>query len=110
MKQAIVVAEQGTTVNMRAQPSKASPVLKQVPLGEIVDVYEEGPEWSKISYNCTDGYMMTEFTVPVADTEPPEEAPGVPPEEPGEGFVTLKLPESVAFALWEALDGVIGHG
>lgn len=111
MTQAIVVADQGSTVNMREQPSKASRVIEQVPIGEIVDVYDEGAEWSQIGYKGKKGYMMTMFTVPVAG-DPPEDAPPdeTEPVEPGGDMVQIIMPMSVAVALYQALDGVIGHG
>ena len=106
MKKALVIAESGHTVNLREQPSKASRVLVQVPVGTEVDLYEEGDTWSKVVYQGKDGYMMTDFIIPVADTEP------APPDEepPADGFVDIRLPEDVAFALLEALEGVLGHG
>lgn len=109
MEKALVIADQGKTVNLREQPSKASRVLYQVPVGELVDVYEEGSEWSQVGYQNYKGWMMTMFTVPVGESDPPEEEPGNPPENPQEpGYV--KIREDLALALWEELDGIFGRG
>lgn len=56
-----VVAQSGSTVNMRSAPSKSAQLIAQVPIGTIVDVYEKGDEWCKIGYKGSTGYMMTKF-------------------------------------------------
>lgn len=59
---AVVVAEQGSTVNLRRSPSKSSVVLVRVPLGEIVEVLEKTSDvWWHVSHQKTVGYMMSEF-------------------------------------------------
>ena len=59
--QAKVIASSGGSVNMRKSPSTSAPIVTQVPVGSIVDVYEKGAEWCKISYKGAIGYMMTKF-------------------------------------------------
>lgn len=112
VQKAIVIATQGNTVNMRSNPSKAATILTAVPVNEEVDLINEGDVWSQIRYKGINGYMMTEFLCPVADDTPPDETEPVPPEDitPGDEFVTIKMPESLALALWEVLDGILGKG
>jgi len=59
--QAKVTASSGSTVNMRKSPSKTADKLIAIPIGETVDVLEEGTEWNRIAYNNQIGYMMKEF-------------------------------------------------
>ena len=60
--QAKVVADSGYTVNMRSKASSSGAILKQVPVGAVVDVVEEtNSEWSKIVFENTTGYMMAKF-------------------------------------------------
>lgn len=112
MYEALVIADQGKTVNLREQPSKAARVLVQVPIGDVVDVINEGSEWCQVSYKEYNGYMMTMYTVPISGDAPPEDQePGqTEPAEPGEGLVTIQMPADMAVALWQALDSVVGHG
>ena len=65
---AIVVAESGSTVKMRAKPTQECRYYWNVPVGSEVEVYEwdaamdkKGQEWSRISWAGQDGYMMKEF-------------------------------------------------
>ena len=110
MKKAIVFAENGKPVNLRTQPSMYSTVMIQVPVNTELNLLEEGAEWSKVKYSELTGYMMTEFLIPVADDEPGETEPGEAEPQPGQGMVRLEIPEDLAVALWEALDGVVGRG
>lgn len=59
--QAKIIASSGSTVNMRKSPSKTADKLIAIPIGETVDVLEEGTEWNRIAYNNQIGYMMKEF-------------------------------------------------
>lgn len=65
---AIVVAENGNTVKMRAKPTQSCNLYWNVPVGSevLVDswtaaVDSKGRPWSKITWNNTTGYMMREF-------------------------------------------------
>lgn len=60
-----VVANSGSTVNMRSGPSKSDSVIMKIPLGEIVQVNGIEGGWAQIEYNGQSGYMMTEFLQPV---------------------------------------------
>jgi len=59
-----VTASNNFPVKFRSSPSSAndSNVIAKIPLGETVEVIEDGDNgWSQISYNGTNGYMMTKF-------------------------------------------------
>ena len=58
---AIVYAENGNPVKMRAKPSTASNTYWEVPHNTTVTVSERGDTWSKIEYNGRTGYMMSKF-------------------------------------------------
>ena len=60
--QALVTAPTGSTVNLRGKPSLNSAVLFQVPIGEKVDVLEDGMEnWNRIFFQGQKGYMMKKY-------------------------------------------------
>lgn len=62
VKSMTVVAEKGSTVNMRKGPDKSMKVLIKVPLGSVVTVHGTAVSgWYKISFEGKDGYMMEEF-------------------------------------------------
>ena len=111
---ALVTAEQGKTVNLRAQPPLSAKILMAVNIGEIVDVIADGAEWSEITYNGTTGYMMSKFLEIVAG-DPPEELPPddtepqepITPVEPGQ--VTITLDSDLAYALWMQLGDALGE-
>ena len=63
---AMVVADKGSTVNMRKKPDINSPLVERVPIGTIVDILDYGADWCKIAYTDSAkarwvGYMMTQF-------------------------------------------------
>ena len=60
---AYVVAQQGGSVNLRAQPEPAAPVVARVPLGRRVQAYAVQDGWRRVRYGATEGYMMAEFVV-----------------------------------------------
>ena len=62
----MVVADKGSTVNMRKKPDINSPLVERVPIGTIVDILDYGADWCKIAYTDSAkarwvGYMMTQF-------------------------------------------------
>ena len=65
--QAILVAPSGSTVNLRRTPSKRGSLIKQIPLGTIVDIVSPGEEWCAVKYGKLSGYMMAEFLDIVGD-------------------------------------------
>jgi len=56
-----VVHPSGTYVNLRQNQSLTAPVLMRVPHGRQVTILSAGAEWCKVSYNGTQGYMLTYF-------------------------------------------------
>ena len=65
---AIVVAESGSTVKMRAKPTQECDLYWDVPIGAevIVDGWDvskdkKGQKWSKITWAGQQGYMITKF-------------------------------------------------
>lgn len=57
--EAVVVAPQYNTVNMRSEPG--GDVIARVPLGETVGVLAEAAGWCKIQWKDKTGYMQTGF-------------------------------------------------
>ncbi len=49
------------SLNLRALPNKSSEILYRIPKGEKVTILNLGNEWSSISYNSIDGYVMSSF-------------------------------------------------
>lgn len=60
-RQATVVAQKGSTVNLRSGASLGSAIVKRVPLGEAVTVTRDMGQWCAITHQGSSGYMMTEF-------------------------------------------------
>lgn len=58
---AIVWAEKGSTVKMRAKPSTSCRLYWDVPIGDEVTVNEYGTDWCGVTWNGIHGYMMTRF-------------------------------------------------
>ena len=52
----------GTFVNLRSAPNmNQNNVLVRVPHGTSVTIVSPGPDWCKVQYGGTTGYMMTYF-------------------------------------------------
>lgn len=51
----------GKTVNMRERASTSSPIVKQIPVGSTVDMYEDLGQWCRIGYAGLSGYMMGDY-------------------------------------------------
>lgn len=71
---AVVVAENGKPVKMRAKPTQDCGLYWEVPVGSEVDVYEweasvdkKGQTWSKVNWAGQGGYMIKEFLQPEGD-------------------------------------------
>ena len=58
---AVVYAENGKPVKMRAKPSTSCKTYWEIPVGTEVEVLQNGNEWTKIACNGNTGYMMTQF-------------------------------------------------
>lgn len=55
----------GGALNVRAEPSKASQRIGQIPNGETVTVFEESGDWSHVAWEGINGYAMSQFLTPV---------------------------------------------
>ena len=64
---AVVVADSGGTVNMRAGSNTNTRILMRVPLGVTVDILTPGENWAHIKYGNMTGYMMAKFLDVVGD-------------------------------------------
>lgn len=65
---AVVVADKGNWVNMRANPSTSCRLYDEVPVGATVTVITHGYDWTKINYGSRKGwYMMTKYLDIVGD-------------------------------------------
>jgi hypothetical protein len=68
---AVVYAENGKPVKMRAKPSTSCKLYDDVPCGAMVEVLQKdcstdnaGNKWSQISYGSREGwYMMSKFLI-----------------------------------------------
>lgn len=58
---AVVWAASGKTVNLRKGADKRYSVIVRVPIGETVILVESGTIWSRVRYNNSTGWMMSEF-------------------------------------------------
>ena len=65
--QAVVVADSGGTVNMRAKASTGARILMRVPLGTTVDIITPGESWAHIKAGNMTGYMMAKFLDVIGD-------------------------------------------
>ena len=67
-----VYATSGSTVNLRAEPSKSAKVLEKVKIGTTVNVIGKNDGWLHIETETNQGYMMEEFVdVGISKTEAP---------------------------------------
>lgn len=65
---AIVVAEKGAWVKMRAEASGSCKLYDDVPVGAKVQIVAHGYDWTRISYGRRKGwYMMTKFLDTIGD-------------------------------------------
>ena len=87
--QAVVVAQNGKTVNMREEPG--GKVMAKVPVGDVVDVLDESTGWRRILYHSNVGYMQEAFL----QTYHPDD------------MVTITVHRDVAAGLFNALAGVM---
>lgn len=71
--QAIVTADSGKTVNLRAKADIKSTIIDRVAVGDTVTVLDEMEEWDKVSHAGKNGYMMDKYLVPENDDETPDD-------------------------------------
>jgi hypothetical protein len=58
---AVVYADNGLPVKMRAKPSASCRLYWEIPSGTTVLVLDHGTDWTKIEWNNICGYMLTRF-------------------------------------------------
>ncbi len=112
-EKAIVVAESGSTVKMRARPTQKCNLYWDVPIGAEVDVYDwdaatdaKGQVWSEISWAGQMGYMIRSF---LKDDDEPQPQPGEKSWIVIIQGLTLKQAEELA-ASWPGATIEEGHG
>ena len=97
-KTAVVVADSGSTVNLRATPGGG--LVERIPVGAVVSVSAQQDGWARVSHAGMSGWMKAEFLrVGSADGQ----------SDSGES-VQITLPRSLAGQLRDALDSVLGRG
>lgn len=87
--QARVVAQTGSTVNMREEPGGR--VIEKIAVGEVVDVLDESAGWKKILYHSNVGYMQAAF---LKEYHPND-------------MVSINIPRDLAVDLYNSLAGVL---
>ena len=60
---ATVYCADGGKLNLRARASSSGTVLKQIPTGTVLTIYEKGSKWCYTNYKGEWGYVMTSFLV-----------------------------------------------
>ena len=95
---ATVIADSGSTVNMRTRAKASAPLVERVPLGTRAEVLGTCGSWTKVKFGSRTGYMMTKFLTAEQEQEPDED---------------LTLEERITrleqrVALLEASDGAVG--
>ena len=101
------------SVNLRAQKSVRSALLKKIPEGEAVTVNAVSGSWADVTYGRYTGYVKTEFiyvkkivkAAKVKVTPTPTPVPTLSPEEDAGGYIVLQKGDSGAEvkALQEAM-------
>ena len=56
-----IVTTTGGTLNFRSGPSESASVMMQIPNGAALQLLTKGNTWCMVSYNETEGYVMTKF-------------------------------------------------
>lgn len=78
---ATVYCEDGGKLNLRRNANANSGVLKQIPTGTVLTIYEKGKTWCKTSYAGKDGYVMTKFLRFDSSSSAPESKPEQSPSD-----------------------------
>lgn len=101
MYEAYVMADTGSTVNMRSAPDRSGSIVLQVKLETVVDVLGEDGSWSKIREpGGKTGWMMTAYLRRKTDEDAQETDEKAPDD--ASDVVTVFLPRSTAQALLSA--------
>ena len=70
---ATVIAESGSTVNLRSKARSNAALVERVPIGARVEVLGICGSWTKVKFGSRTGYMMTKFLTAEEDQEPDED-------------------------------------
>ena len=60
---ATVYSDNGKPVNFRKKPSMSAALMDQIPVGEQVEVTEQGSEWCLCKWKGKTGHIMTQFLI-----------------------------------------------
>ena len=73
-------ARNGTTVNLRKSKNTGSALIDRIPIGQVVEVTDQGDEWCGCTWKGKSGYIMTQYLI-FGEVVPGEnEAPASVPE------------------------------
>lgn len=86
---ATTYSDNGKPVNFRKKPSTSAALVDQIPVGEQVEVTEEGSEWCSCKWRGKTGYIMTQYLI-FGEYVPGEDEDPIP--EP-DGTVTVNRKE-----------------
>lgn len=86
--QATVTATSGSNVRMRKSATTTSTVLKNIKLGQVVDVVGEEGDWLQIVYDGETGFMMKKFLVKIENAV--TESESAPAEAPKAWYVKVE--------------------
>ena len=70
---ATVIADSGSTVNMRTKAKSTAALVERVPLGARVEVLGTCGSWTKVKFGSRAGYMMSQFLTAEEPLEPDED-------------------------------------
>ena len=70
---ATVIADSGSTVNMRTKAKSTAALVERVPLGARVEVLGTCGSWTKVKFGSRTGYMMSQFLTAEEPLEPDED-------------------------------------
>jgi len=104
-----VTAPTGSSVNLRESPSTKGKLIERVPIGSVVDVWEDAQGWAHIqTAEGRVGYMMSLYLDKVPDEKDEDAAGGL--STTGIESVSIYLPIEIARTLYEALEQELANG
>ena len=106
MQTAVVIAESGSTVNLRKTPHGA--LEDRVPVGSTAQVLDTMDGWARITVSGKTGWMDLKY-LRMQDSGEPDTSGGADGTS-ADDTITVTLPRSAAEALLSALGGVLGWG
>lgn len=106
MQTAVVIAESGSTVNLRKTPHGA--LEERVPVGTTAQVLDTMDGWARITVSGKTGWMDLKY-LRMQDSGEPDTS-GSADGTSADDTITVTLPRSAAEALLSALGCVLGWG